>query len=338
MSGIVDNPFVVFAAFLVAQWIAAYLGDFVRSRRRPAKKDELADLDVVQTAALTLLALIIGFSFSMAVSRYDQRKDYEEAEANAIGTEYLRADLLPAESAPAVRNLIRQWLYQRVVLLSAEKRAPRRADRGGNGEAASGTLVGDLAGGERLSDTGHGACRRRHERYAQRAKSYPGRLVEPHSGGGVGIDGLHRNRLQRAPRLQRATKRRAPVAGRADRRVDCGLTHRRHRQPTGRHHSRASAQFDRALPIHKSAVGYGNSRALDFALADAQGSRDCRLVVFVAVGRRLCAAAVVGSDRSAGAQLVAAYKFPDDYARYEFDPVRRDCISLVHWRVARSAW
>ena len=73
MSGIVDNPFVVFAAFLVAQWIAAYLGDFVRSRRRPAKKDELADLDVVQTAILTLLALIVGFSFSMAVSRYDQR-------------------------------------------------------------------------------------------------------------------------------------------------------------------------------------------------------------------------------------------------------------------------
>ena len=99
MSGIVDNPFVVFAAFLVAQWIAAYLGDFVRSRQQPAKQDELADLDVVQTAALTLLALIIGFSFSMAVSRYDQRKDYEEAEANAIGTEYLRADLLPAESA-----------------------------------------------------------------------------------------------------------------------------------------------------------------------------------------------------------------------------------------------
>jgi hypothetical protein len=115
MSGIVENPFVVFAAFLVAQWIAAYLGDFVRSRRRPAKQDELADLDVVQTAALTSLALIIGFTFSMAVSRYDQRKDYEEAEANAIGTEYLRADLLPAESAPAVRNLIRQWLYQRVV-------------------------------------------------------------------------------------------------------------------------------------------------------------------------------------------------------------------------------
>ena len=56
-----------------------------------------------------------------------------------------------------------------------------------------------------------------------------------------------------------------------------------------------SAHADRALPIHKSAVGYGNSRALDFTLADAQGSRDCRLVVFVAVGRRLCASAVAGS-------------------------------------------
>ena len=120
MRSIVDNPFVVFAVFLVAQWIAAYLGDFVRMRRRPAKRDELADLDVVQTAVLTLLALIIGFSFSMAVLRYDQRKDYEEAEANAIGTEYLRADLLPAESAPAVRSLIREWLDRRIAFYERE--------------------------------------------------------------------------------------------------------------------------------------------------------------------------------------------------------------------------
>ena len=40
MSGIVDNPVVVFAAFLVAQWIAAYLGDFVRSRRPPGGNND----------------------------------------------------------------------------------------------------------------------------------------------------------------------------------------------------------------------------------------------------------------------------------------------------------
>ena len=44
------------------------------------------DFSAILTATLTLLGLMIGFSFSMAVSRYDQRKDYEEAEANAIAT------------------------------------------------------------------------------------------------------------------------------------------------------------------------------------------------------------------------------------------------------------
>jgi hypothetical protein len=47
MSGVVDNPFGVFGIFLVAQWIAAYLGDFARGRRRPARKDGREDLDIV---------------------------------------------------------------------------------------------------------------------------------------------------------------------------------------------------------------------------------------------------------------------------------------------------
>jgi hypothetical protein len=64
---------------------------------------------------LTLLGLIIGFSFSMATSRYDQRKNLEEAEANAIGTEYVRADLLPPSDAAKVRALIRNYLDQRIL-------------------------------------------------------------------------------------------------------------------------------------------------------------------------------------------------------------------------------
>jgi hypothetical protein len=51
----------------------------------------------------------------MAVSRYDQRKNYEEAEANAIGTEYVRADLLPTAEATKVRKLLRGYLDQRVL-------------------------------------------------------------------------------------------------------------------------------------------------------------------------------------------------------------------------------
>jgi hypothetical protein len=69
----------------------------------------------VQAATLTLLGLIIGFSFSMAISRYDQRKNYEEAEANAIGTEYVRAGLLPAADAARVRGQLRRYLELRIL-------------------------------------------------------------------------------------------------------------------------------------------------------------------------------------------------------------------------------
>ena len=50
----------------------------------------------------------------MAVSRYDQRKNSEEAEANAIGTAYMRADLLPVEDAAKVRELLRTYVNQRI--------------------------------------------------------------------------------------------------------------------------------------------------------------------------------------------------------------------------------
>jgi hypothetical protein len=114
MTRIFDYPFLVFFVSLFAQWGAAYAGKFLR-RRRPLGSEERADFDTVLTATLTLLALIIGFSFSMAVGRYDQRKNYEEAEANAIGTEFLRADLLPADEAMKVRELLRRYVNQRIL-------------------------------------------------------------------------------------------------------------------------------------------------------------------------------------------------------------------------------
>jgi len=77
--------------------------------------EEREDFGVILAAALTLLGLIIGFTFSMAITRYDLRKNYEEAEANAIGTEYVRADLLPAANAVKVRSMLKSYLDQRVL-------------------------------------------------------------------------------------------------------------------------------------------------------------------------------------------------------------------------------
>jgi hypothetical protein len=120
MFRIIDNPFIVFLVALFAQWGAAYIGDFFRRTVRPVANVEREDFDTVLTATLTLLALIIGFSFSMAVSRYDQRKNYEEAEANAIGTEYVRADLLPAEDGAKVRDLLGEYLDRRILFYHSD--------------------------------------------------------------------------------------------------------------------------------------------------------------------------------------------------------------------------
>lgn len=49
----------------------------------PLGDDERRDLNLVVVATLTLLRLIIGFSFSMAIGRYDERKNHEAKAPNA---------------------------------------------------------------------------------------------------------------------------------------------------------------------------------------------------------------------------------------------------------------
>ena len=81
-----NYPFLVlFPLSLLMLWLAARIGTSLR-KWRPLADDEREDFGFVQAATLTLLGLIIGFSFSMSISRYDQRKNYEEAEANAISS------------------------------------------------------------------------------------------------------------------------------------------------------------------------------------------------------------------------------------------------------------
>jgi hypothetical protein len=114
MTSIVDSPLLVFVVSLAAMWLAVHVGGLFRGKR-PLDEEERHDFDIILAATLTLLGLIIGFSFSMVVSRYDQRKNYEEAEANAIGTEYVRADLLPPADATKVRQLLKNYIDQRVL-------------------------------------------------------------------------------------------------------------------------------------------------------------------------------------------------------------------------------
>ncbi|HTZ97220.1 MAG TPA: hypothetical protein VMB18_12530 [Terriglobales bacterium] len=116
---LVDSPTLVFTFSFVVLWLAAEAGDLLRKRTGPLADDQRENFGIVLSATLTLLGLLIGFTFSMAISRYDQRKTYEEAEANAIGTEFLRADLLPPADGGRVRDLLRKYLDQRVSFYTA---------------------------------------------------------------------------------------------------------------------------------------------------------------------------------------------------------------------------
>ena len=73
-----------------------------------------AGTGAVEGAVFALLGLLIAFTFSGAASRFDARRDLVVQESNAIGTAYLRVDLLPTNTQPAMREMFRQYLDARL--------------------------------------------------------------------------------------------------------------------------------------------------------------------------------------------------------------------------------
>jgi hypothetical protein len=114
MANLLRQPFFLLVAAFCALWAAAHIGLTFRKKHHGLTDEDTQDFTFIVGATLTLLGLIIGFTFSMAVSRYDQRMNFEEQEANAIGTEYLRVDALPPADAARVRSLLKQYLDKRI--------------------------------------------------------------------------------------------------------------------------------------------------------------------------------------------------------------------------------
>jgi len=108
-----DYPLLIFIISFIVLWLTAWAGSLL-FKRRELENEARENFSLIVAATLTLLGLIMGFSFSMATSRYDLRKNYEEAEANAIGTEFVRAGLLSPADAETTRGLLRHYLEQRI--------------------------------------------------------------------------------------------------------------------------------------------------------------------------------------------------------------------------------
>ena len=110
---LLKHPLLIFVISFAALSFAAWFGRDRRRRRR--QEQDVREYGVVENSTLTLLGLIIAFTFSMAIARFDQRKALLEAtEANTIGTEYLRVTLLPPADAAKARTLLVDYLDQRM--------------------------------------------------------------------------------------------------------------------------------------------------------------------------------------------------------------------------------
>jgi hypothetical protein len=104
------------AGMFAMQEIGRRLG--VRARTL-AGEAAVAGTGVVEGAVFALLGLLIAFTFSGAASRFDERRKLIVEEANAIGTAYLRLDLLPPAAQPDLRESFRRYLDTRLAAYRA---------------------------------------------------------------------------------------------------------------------------------------------------------------------------------------------------------------------------
>lgn len=84
--------------------------------RRLAEEGEAAakGFGAIEGAVFALLGLILAFTFSGALVRFDARRQLVVAEANDIGSAFLRVDLLPADAQAPMRDFFRRYLDSRI--------------------------------------------------------------------------------------------------------------------------------------------------------------------------------------------------------------------------------
>jgi hypothetical protein len=111
-----EHSSLLIVAVLFALLLAALEGGFRLGRRIgvDASESAKAQINTIQASLLGVLALLLGFTFSLALQRHDSRSQAVVTEANAIGTAALRARLLPQSVRADTQSLLGQYLDLRV--------------------------------------------------------------------------------------------------------------------------------------------------------------------------------------------------------------------------------
>lgn len=109
-------PIAIITALLLAVEVGYRFG---KRRTRTFPADQRIETGSIQGAMLGLLGLLLGFSFAGASSRFMERQDLINQEANAIGTAYVRADLLNKPNSDELKAALLVYLDHRVKLSHA---------------------------------------------------------------------------------------------------------------------------------------------------------------------------------------------------------------------------
>jgi len=134
INNIGPNWFIVvlIVAFLVIQFIGFLFG---RRTGRPKEGADTSALNTALAAILGVVALVLSFSFSFGLSRYEQRRQLVLQEANDIGTMYLRTSVLNKPAGETLRGLLRAYIQKRIDFYGKDGSDP--AAQAGNQKAAA---------------------------------------------------------------------------------------------------------------------------------------------------------------------------------------------------------
>src|SRR5882757_7695151 len=112
----------VYLIMTLVALLAVELGfRLARNRLRRSLGEDQAPVGAIVGATLGLLAFLLAFTFGLAAARFDSRKGFVLEEANAIGTTYLRAALLPEPQRAEIRALLREYVDMRLQIIQPDK-------------------------------------------------------------------------------------------------------------------------------------------------------------------------------------------------------------------------
>ena len=106
----------------------------VRKRTKGSEKEH-AGVGALEGAVFGLFGLLLAFTFSGSIERFDKHRELIAEETNSIGTAYLRLDLLPNDAQPPLRELFSKYLdarlevYRKMPEVEAEKQAHARSSQ-----------------------------------------------------------------------------------------------------------------------------------------------------------------------------------------------------------------